>query len=63
MVSKFMYFLILLQGEITNPRLDLPDIHYRINLLLLIGALICLLIILISIKIYQIELEEERRKE
>ncbi len=49
-------------SETENTSVDLPALEIRINMLLIVGIMILGLIMLISLKIYQIESAVKREK-
>lgn len=59
MATIIMYFLI--SGN--NVDIELPGLEQRINMLLIIGTMILGLILLLSLKIYQLESTEKSKEE
>jgi hypothetical protein len=48
--------------SINDVTVAIPDIEQRINILLIVGSLIFILILLLSLKIYQLESDDKGRK-
>jgi hypothetical protein len=48
--------------SINEVTVTIPDIEQRINILLIVGSLILILILLLSLKIYQMESDDKGRK-
>ncbi len=62
MSANLMFILTIVNSNVERVALELPAFEERINLLLIIGVLILGLILLISLKIYQLESQGEGRK-
>jgi len=55
LIILITYLYILISDTGNTVQIELPDIEYRINMLIVVGVLILGLALLISLKIYQIE--------
>ena len=62
MSANLMFILTIVNSNVERVALELPAFEERINLLLIIGVLILGLILLISLKIYQLESQGEGGK-
>jgi len=64
MIDCLIYIIIYFSETIDTINIEMPALEIRFNMLLLIGIMILGLILLISLKIYQMEsLKEGDKKE
>jgi hypothetical protein len=54
--------IFMFVDSINEVTVTIPDIEQRINILLIVGSLILILILLLSLKIYQMESDDKGRK-